>query len=312
MPRTFRHYRAYGLMIRSELPLPELVETAGSSRPDLDIRLDAVEGPMPEADQPRLVRFGEADAYLSWPGIARIRLGDDGRIAIDALGDEDKLVRFALIGPVLAAALQLRGVPLLHGSAVSLGGRALLVLGHKGAGKSTMAAALAAGGAHVLNDDVLPLVLLDGSIGLAAGYPGLKLPRALHELLLPHWPIAGSRAADDDDKAVVADPALLTGTFAIAALLVLDPKGGDRPVELPPAAALPELLQHAYSLKFGESALGAVQREALFATCARLAREKPVLRASRPNGIGHARAFAEEVVSRVAALDSPEIRAVTA
>ncbi len=62
-----------------------------------------------------------------------------------------------LLGPVLGFVLRLRGVTCLHASAVALDGRAVVLMGPPGAGKSTTAAALCQRGHAVLTDDIVAL-----------------------------------------------------------------------------------------------------------------------------------------------------------
>lgn len=58
----------------------------------------------------------------------------------------------------------------IHGTAVSCGGRALLILGRSGAGKSALALDMIALGARLIADDLVALSVEDGAI--VAGAPG--------------------------------------------------------------------------------------------------------------------------------------------
>ncbi len=60
-----------------------------------------------------------------------------------------------LLEPVLAFVLRQRGELVLHASAVAFGGRAAIVCGPAGAGKSTTAGACLMAGAAMLSDDVV-------------------------------------------------------------------------------------------------------------------------------------------------------------
>lgn len=286
------HYTAYGLRIRSEIEIPELCRADAGWVDDVHIGIATIDGPLPGADVPRLANFRAENAYLAWRHIGRFLIEPNGRVTVESLTNNQQLVRFALLGPVLAAVLQYRGIPLLHGSAVAQAGKAILLVGHKRAGKSTTAAALAALGCSILNDDVLPLFGDHGSIELVAGFPGLKLSSDAKDRLLPKWPVAGSEPPGSSNKVIVTDAARMSGNFPIASIIVLDPQAPLEPVLLEPLAALQELLQHGYALKFGTSALGDGQSEALFQACARLAHGSRVIRIGRPDDIGGIRAFA--------------------
>ncbi len=69
-----------------------------------------------------------------------------------------------LLGPVLGFVLRLRGLVCLHGSAVVVDDRAIILAGKPGAGKSTTAAALAARGCPVLADDLAVLMAPQNSL----------------------------------------------------------------------------------------------------------------------------------------------------
>ncbi len=60
-----------------------------------------------------------------------------------------------LAGPIFACLLFVRGITLLHASAVAVGNKAIALLGPKGAGKSTTAAAFALSKFPVLTDDIV-------------------------------------------------------------------------------------------------------------------------------------------------------------
>jgi hypothetical protein len=92
-----------------------------------------------------LVRIGGAARYL----ITKSRIDVDPVDGAD-FGD----VRAFLLGTVFGALCYLRGIFPLHASAVEFPGGCVAFAGESGAGKSTMAAALAARGLQVLTDDV--------------------------------------------------------------------------------------------------------------------------------------------------------------
>jgi hypothetical protein len=80
-----------------------------------------------------------------------------------------------LLGPVLRRVLGLRGVLCLHASAIVIDGRAVVLAGQRGAGKSTTAAALAARGMPVLSDDLVALLPCGEKFLVQPGYRLLRL-----------------------------------------------------------------------------------------------------------------------------------------
>jgi hypothetical protein len=102
-----------------------------------------------------------------------------------------------LLGQVLGLAQRLRGTVCLHASAVLLEDRAIVVTGPAGAGKSSAAAAFLRLGYPVLADDVVPVVLQEGSFRVRSSHPRLWLrPDVVERLygsrevlpqLTPNW-----------------------------------------------------------------------------------------------------------------------------
>ncbi|GEM_PF-2956627 len=85
-----------------------------------------------------------------------------------------------LLGPALAVSLAMRGIFLLHASAVLVDGVVCVFLAPSGAGKSTLAAALAAqDDVRGLADDIVPMVArADKAVSLIPEFPQWKWPPA--------------------------------------------------------------------------------------------------------------------------------------
>ena len=102
------------------------------------------------------------------------------RVLWVAPGRDPMLSRFGVLGPGLAIALALSGCFSLHAGAVMIGGRALVLMGESGSGKSTMARrATARRGCRRIADDVVPVrVSPRGELRLRPRFPQLKLDHA--------------------------------------------------------------------------------------------------------------------------------------
>jgi hypothetical protein len=106
-------------------------------------------------------------------------------------------VAIFLRGPIMGLILRLRGQIPLHASAVETGGRAIILMGPPGAGKSTTAAAFAQMGCPVLSDDIVPLIDEGETFLAQPGYPYVCLwPKSVEALfgaadalplLTPNW-----------------------------------------------------------------------------------------------------------------------------
>lgn len=167
-------YRAYGLAIESAFALPELSPDAAET-PDMAVRLHPVDWPGSQPPAGAIIDLSADVQYLAWANVARyaIRAGRTLDVEI-APGSSEALARLPLLGPVMALALYLRGMFVLHASAVAIDGRGAIFVGDRGAGKSTMAAALVARGHPLLADDVVA-VDVSGTPCIVPGFPQLKL-----------------------------------------------------------------------------------------------------------------------------------------
>ncbi len=107
----------------------------------------------------RAGRLG-TDMVADWPGFARLRCARDGSAATLAPAAGVSPVEIAKLrnGQVRALLRDLSGDLALHGSAVALGGRAVVFIGQDGAGKSTAAAEMClTHGAQIFADDAVSL-----------------------------------------------------------------------------------------------------------------------------------------------------------
>lgn len=168
-------YKAWGLIISSELCLPELPE--GRGLPDVTVRFGG---------GPAVLKLPERQlaAYESTPLEFLFRVGNNAEYHVTA-GEEVTIIplreyneqetKLFLLGSVFGALLQQRGLLTLHGSCVEIGGEGVLITGASGAGKSTLAAVLRKRGHRMLCDDVCA-VSMDRR-GLPVVYPGCAAPK---------------------------------------------------------------------------------------------------------------------------------------
>ena len=207
-------YAVFGLSLRSNLPIPELIPVHpefasspldSSGDPGVAVHLNASPqsselnpaGPedlsyansyKDEAGEPTLRIWKAAGSrYL------RLAYFDGSQFWLDREGTEVWATWPAnltledtatyLLGPVLGLLLRLRGVTCLHASAVAFGENAVAFVGSEGAGKSTTAAALAQRGHAILSDDVVALAERNGSFFIHPAYPYLCLwPESVESL----------------------------------------------------------------------------------------------------------------------------------
>ena len=171
-------YKAYGLDIRSSLPLPELQSASGVAKPDLNIRFGSVDWELPNPlSSWRHFHRTEDSMYCYWNVVGKFQVRAGSEIIIDLLPDVDAgMIRLPLLGPILAVVLHQRSHFLLHASAVVVNGEAALFMGASGQGKSTTAATLYSRGHRLMTDDVSAIVLKRSMPPtLLPGFPRVKL-----------------------------------------------------------------------------------------------------------------------------------------
>jgi hypothetical protein len=161
-------YRAHGLLIASDVPLPLPVSDPGV--PDLTLyraasRAVPHERPpgerLAETARPDMTLFytlaRSSSVILRYPGLCDF-VGDASfsTIAVHLHpGADEKLLPVLIAGALLATHLMLRHELVLHASAVSYGDVAVAFVGKSGMGKSTLATALCAAGHALVSDDLL-------------------------------------------------------------------------------------------------------------------------------------------------------------
>lgn len=159
VPKTV--YFSSGYRVRSEFVLPEL-DSAGpvTAASSIDIRRsrfnkhDFARCTKPLHDYFYETHYGLT--RLHWPGEVRIEIRGGREILVDAeRGMDARSLRLCLLGPAMATVLRQRGHVVLHASCVREGRNAFAFLGAAGAGKSTIALALARRGFSLVTDNVL-------------------------------------------------------------------------------------------------------------------------------------------------------------
>jgi hypothetical protein len=197
-PVTFR-YRIYGLNLSSDFPIPGLreEETESASFPDLGVELrakpswvsDALGMPSvvlqslpasPETQDPAFVlkSFGEGQFFqLAYSDGTHFVVNREATCIWGAAGESQTIEDLStyLLGPVMGFILRRRGTTALHASSLCVDGKAIVLTGEAGAGKSTTAAALALRGLPVLCEDVAAIEEKDGSYSIERGYPRVCL-----------------------------------------------------------------------------------------------------------------------------------------
>lgn len=278
-------YELFGLRIRSEIPFA--VAPVGGHGFDIDIRWGEPH-PVPSGppagerlaglvvrhrtfhtavrdDAGVLFRFCEVCEVRISPGLDSVVVHPDPDGPVD-------MVPILLAGNVIALLLTLRGLEVLHGSAVAVGDTAVAFVGHSNAGKSTLAGEACVAGASLVADDVLAVEVVDDDARCVRGGVELRLRRGADELAERLVPDADRTV--DGRAAVAVEPSPARCKLAAIVLPQVTPAAPEpRLVSLGAKAAFEMLMP--YHRLAGLTDPVAIRHH--FHACVDLARIVPVL-----------------------------------
>lgn len=329
VPFVYR-YQAYGLRVESDRALPGLIP-CDDEQVDVTITFVgdcvALGGdtsgqlvyPKTSSDQSILrvwrtanggLRLtasyrGEYCTFVVEPGGAQVRVAWSPVTPV-----QDVLLY--LLGPVLGSVLRMRGATCLHGSAVAYQGQAAVLIGPKGAGKSTTAAALLERGCKMLTDDIAVIREADGQFYVEPGYPGMRLRDTSAAHLYGTADALPGLWSDAPDRALVQRRYLdlqerseqfSAQALPLAAVYVLEGRG---PAETPPRVhalpCAPGLLMLAANtyVDYAHTEASRVQE---WRGLERLLRAVPARRVIRPDGLGSLDGICEALLGDLRALN---------
>jgi hypothetical protein len=303
----------YGLVVRADFPLHQDRPAPAHADPDVVLEL------APPVPAPAGLPDGEVVLHCeidrSYYAIAR---QPDGRYLFRILGVCDfdvsadlghavvrpfegttsEMAAILATGGLLAFQLYLRGHLVLHASAVEVGGRALAFVGHSGMGKSTMAALMCAGGAHMVTDDVLRVDLTPDGPVARLGATDVRLRKGADVLADRFEADRPGRRTSADDRQVLRLPPTARDGLPLDAVVIPAPTRSGTSVELtrlPPKDALFTLLGFPRLLGWTDPAV----LSRTFASLSALVAATPVHVASVPWGPPFHPGIAAEVAALV-------------
>jgi HPr Serine kinase C-terminal domain len=172
-------YKAFGLIISSEISLPELeqIQVNGNEPEVKIIEEDLVEtwSLLPKSNKSFYV---EKDfCMFEIPQVAIFQIRSGKCILVSPFpGASKSQIRLYILGTCFGVLLTQRKTLPIHGSAVVIDGKAYAIVGESGAGKSTLASAFIKRGYQLLSDDVVAVSLSEGNIPIVTpSYPQQKL-----------------------------------------------------------------------------------------------------------------------------------------
>ena len=299
-------YRAYGRVIDSHRPLPELEPDASGAAPDLSLSWNVRQRVPVDARWSTLWRFSTGEPWVTTSRSNDMRFLRFGRFADCCISTRridvsprghtgGATLHHLVLDQALPLALASAGALVVHASAVAVPAGAILMAGNAGAGKSTLAALLAVRGWRVLADDGVLLEPARGGPIVAPSYPGLRLYRDS----------AAAAGLDITTSTSVAEytrkmrvlppngPSVADGASRpLAAIYTLSPGGADSIgiQELSRRDAAVEVLRHAYRVDVADRAALEAQMDSVAALA------RPVWRVSYPRDL----ALADRVAAAIA------------
>lgn len=167
------YYQAFGLSIKSEIELPKLLAKPKSTSTDVVINLANIALPNYSEDFSfKHCQLIDNKLCLDIPDVARFLISSN-KIIIDINKSADiQTVRLYLLGSGLGALMLQRDKLLLHGNAININGKGVVVVANSGVGKSTLAAEFFKRGHSLLADDVCSI---GTSRNIYPSYPYIKI-----------------------------------------------------------------------------------------------------------------------------------------
>lgn len=169
-------YRSFGLVIKSDIAIPEFIQ--GSGKSDISIILgevpDKIEAIVDEAVD---YKISKTEFLFFVENVGKYYVNEGKLIIVEPSEGADKdSVKVYLIGTAIGAALLQRGLLPIHGSSVVFNGHAVIFTGYSGAGKSTICACLRKQGVEFLGDDVSVVTINEaGTPEVQSSFPQQRL-----------------------------------------------------------------------------------------------------------------------------------------
>lgn len=278
-------YMVHGLMIGSELELPELAPLGHDPRATIDVIIRLGRLPPEVRTCTEIPDFQKTDhgPLLVLPGAGRFLVRPSSEVTIEIADNADlALLRLFLFGSVMGLVCHQLGMLPLHASAVAVGDRAIAFCGPQGMGKSTLAAACIEAGASLVADDMLVVTTNpENAVMAKPGMPKVKLWRdAIDALGLPMDGLVRDWARAEKFH-VPASHHLVDKPVRLERIIVLEADeyaGAGITAPLSGAAAVSALVQNTYRPEYLDLT---PQRTNHFAQCVRLSSLTTIARLTR-------------------------------
>ncbi len=288
-------YRAFGLIISSDMHLPELMQAIGEpdvfiyqAKTPASLNGSALTGNGFQANEEQLL--------LQIVGVGRFLVRNGREVLVEPAESADaREVRLYLLGSVLCAVLNQRGIWPLHASSVVTAEGAVLFCGRSGSGKSTLLNFLMEHGHQALTDDLAAII--PDALGRPMVLPGIPRLKLWSDAAnyFGHQPEELQMLRPGEEKYDVPSQSWFGALAApIARVYVLDAtaEGPLAITRLSAMEGLSALLNHTYRAAFTERLR---QRVPHLQTAALVARQAPIYHITWPHTWAGFRNLAEHL-----------------
>lgn len=182
---TKHTYKIYGLLVESEIIIPELIEVLEEKSSNKDTKFDVS---IKYAHMPSYIKesisqgekcsFKKEESWFLIENVAIYRICNGNSIFVENLGGNKHNIKAFILGSSFGCLLIQRDVIAVHGGTILINNSALIITGDTGAGKSTLTSMFRIKGYKFLSDDV-SVTNLDhnGDVIVKPAYPQQKLCR---------------------------------------------------------------------------------------------------------------------------------------
>lgn len=290
-------YRGYGLVLESELALPDWPRVDGP--PDVLVRIGTVPEQLDHTTAWGSQWSHGPDGFLvRLPNIGRFLVRNGREVIVEPVGGSSTELAFGFHSAAVGPLLHQRGRFVLHASVVEGASGGVAVAGHSGAGKSTTLLACLARGLRMVADDIAA-VELDRSGRSARVHTGIGAvgawPDTASHLQVPPEDVTHVRPGSR--KLKVPRPATPRQCVPLKAVVVLHVHQ-DTDVDWQPVTGR-EKFKVLWSLTRGLRVAAAIDQVSHFGLASALAETVPMYRLGRPHGTYDA---LETIATRVAAV----------
>lgn len=169
-------YRAFGLIISSEIEIPEFCQAEGESQVHISL------GKVPDNisniyKQGFRYQISKNEFLLRFKTWAQFYVKEGKQIIVQTEnGVDERDTRAFLLSPVIGVLLHQRGLLPFHASGICYNNEAILIAGNSGAGKSTLALAMSRNyGFKLISDDITAITYQKEKCFVCSSFPSVKL-----------------------------------------------------------------------------------------------------------------------------------------